>query len=141
MKKEVIIKMLTKQYADDDCSETELLTKGFLYSKDNIFKIVYDDSEVTGFKGCTTSITVKGGNFVSIIRKGAKCNTDLIVESGKKHYCYYSVPYGEMNVGIYTHKVNSTLSADGGNLFIKYTLDVNSSYLSDNEIDIDVKSI
>lgn len=133
--------MLTKQYTPDDCYESELLTKGFLYSKGDTFKIVYDDSETTGYEGCTTSITVKDGNFVSIMRKGSENNTNLVMEKDKKHHCYYNMPYGEMNVGVYTHRISSSLSPEGGSLSIKYTIDVNSAYLSDNEIQIDIKKI
>lgn len=44
-----------------------------------------------------------------------------------------------MQIGVYTHAIDNTIAKDG-RLYMKYTLDLNSSYLSDNEIIMKVKS-
>ena len=64
-----------------------------------------------------------------------------IVEKGKKHHCHYVTPYGEMMVGIYTHEIKNELNEHGGKLYMKYTVDINSSYISDNEIYMEIKVI
>ena len=61
-------------------------------------------------------------------------NSNLIVETGKKHHCHYGTPFGDFTVGIYAHTIENTLDATGGRLYLKYTVDINSSYISDNEI-------
>ena len=60
-------------------------------------------------------------------------NSVLTLETGRKHFCQYETPFGGMQIGVYTHTIENTLSEDG-KLYLKYTLDLNSSYLSDNEI-------
>ena len=44
-----------------------------------------------------------------------------------------------MVIGIYTHKLENNLNDNGGNLYMKYTIDINTSYMSDNEIIMNIK--
>ena len=62
----------------------------------------------------------------------------VVIETGKKHYCLYGTPFGDMTLGIYTNKIEDNLSPQGGRLYLRYTLDVNASFLSDNEIYLEV---
>ena len=44
-------------------------------------------------------------------------------------------------VGIYTHKIQNELNLSGGYLYMRYTIDINSSYISDNEIIMNIEKI
>lgn len=141
MKKDVLIKMKSIQtVANDEKSEMELTTKGTLSGKDGSFIITYEDSEATGFEGSVTDITVKNNELASIIRSGAS-NSNLIVEHGKKHFCHYATPFGEFVVGINTKTIENGLTDSGGRLYMKYTVDLNSSYMSDNEIILNITTL
>ncbi len=41
-------------------------------------------------------------------------------------------------MGIFTHCIDNNIGEDGGDLYLKYTVDINSSYVSDNEIYIKI---
>ena len=133
-----MITMKSIQAVHDESTETELLTKGSFTIKNDTFLISYEDSEATGFKGSVTEISVKADRYASVIRSG-NSSSDLIIETGKKHHCQYQTPYGSMDIGIYTHFIKNNLDKNGGDLHMKYTLDINSSYMSDNEIIVNVK--
>lgn len=130
--------MKSIQSVYDDKTETELITKGSFWFENDTFYISYEDSEATGFNGSVTEISVRENRYASIIRTGTT-NSDLIIEIGKKHHCRYETPYGSMNIGIYTHSIKNELSKEGGNLYMKYTIDINSSYMSDNEIILSIR--
>lgn len=130
--------MKSVQSIYNDKTETELITSGTFRKKDDKFIISYKDSEATGFDGSTTEITVIGNRLASIIRKGSS-SSDLVIEPGRKHHCHYETPYGGMMIGIYTHTIENKLDKSGGSLYMKYTLDINSSYMSDNEIIMNIK--
>lgn len=140
MKENAIIKMFSVQYEDGEKTESELITEGFFRFKGNLANISYVDSEVTGFVGSETSVTVRGSSYASVMRKGT-ANSNLTLEKDKKHHCYYCTPFGEMNVGIFTKEIENNLTADGGTLYMKYIVDVNSAYVSDNEIKLVVSLI
>ncbi len=65
--------------------------------------------------------------------------TRLILEKGKRHLCQYDTGYGSLMVGVFTSSFESTLNEQGGSLRVRYTLDINSSLSSNNEISIIVK--
>lgn len=133
----ISLKLRSVLISEDDNSETELMTEGTLEEQDGVWKITYEDSDATGFEGATTTITANGSQLVSIVRSGT-ANSNLVIETGKKHYCLYGTPYGDITVGIFTHKIENSLSENGGSLYLKYTIDVNSAYMSDNEIYLDI---
>jgi uncharacterized beta-barrel protein YwiB (DUF1934 family) len=132
LKKKVLISLVSIQWMDDEKSETELLTKATYSSVHGNTVISYEDSEATGFEGSVTTITVDKGVNASVVRRGT-ANSALTLEKGKKHYCQYGTPFGTMRIGVYTQEIRNELEKNG-TLYMKYTLDVNSSYLSDNEI-------
>lgn len=140
MKKNVIIKMKSVQSIYDDKTETELITKGLFSENNGTYKISYEDSEATGFKGSTTEIAVTENKFASVIRTGST-SSDLVVEPGKKHHCHYETPYGSMDIGIFTHSIKNELNENGGSLYMKYTIDINASYMSDNEIFLNINNV
>jgi uncharacterized beta-barrel protein YwiB (DUF1934 family) len=138
MKKNVLISLTSIQWQDDERNETELLTKASVSRSEGKDVISYEDTSATGFEGSVTTITVDGDKSASIIRKGT-ANSVLSLEIGRKHYCQYGTPYGDMRIGVYTHAIDNTITKDG-RLYLKYTLDLNSSYLSDNEIIMTIKN-
>lgn len=133
MKKEVLMKLTSIQTVDKESNETELFTSGTLEQAENGFILSYDESEATGFAGSTTTLTVKGNEWASIDRVGSSTSS-LIIECGTKHHCHYGTPFGDFTIGIYAHSIINELTQDGGQLYLKYTVDINSSYISDNEI-------
>ena len=137
--KEVKITIKSTQTYGEEKDNTELITLGEYEGDDGFFRISYKDSAATGYEGCTTVLTVEGDDKVSLLRTGKENNSNLIIENGKKHHCVYSMPFGDMMVGVNTKKVVSTLDSDGGNLYLNYTIDINSAYMSDNELFITIE--
>ena len=138
MKNNVLISLTSIQWQDGEKSETELLTKAAFTHKNGLDIITYEDTSATGFEGSVTTIKIDGSSSASIVRAGTT-NSVLSLEIGRKHFCQYGTPYGNLQIGVYTHAIRNTLDRDG-RLYIKYTLDLNSSYLSDNEIIMTVQS-
>ncbi len=137
LKENVLISLTSIQWQDDEKSETELVTRALLTSSKGCDVISYEDTSATGFEGSVTTIRVEGSKTASIIRKGT-ANSVLSLEKGRKHFCQYGTPYGSLQIGVYTHAIDNTIAKDG-RLYLKYTLDLNSSYLSDNEIIMTVR--
>lgn len=138
LKKNTLISITSIQWQDGEKSETELLTQAEVILNKNSGTIIYEDTEATGFEGSVTTIKVKGNKEASVIRTGS-ANSFMSLEVGNRHFCQYGTPFGSMQIGIYTDSIENTLS-ENGRLYLKYTLDVNASYLSDNELIINIKN-
>ncbi len=132
LKKNVMINLTSIQWQDNEQSRTELITRASLVKENGWDIISYEDTSATGFEGSVTTIKVDNSRNASITRKGT-ANSVLSLEIGRKHFCQYGTPYGNLQIGVYTHAIDYTIEKDG-RLYLKYTLDLNSSYLSDNEI-------
>ncbi len=137
MEKVVTMTLKGVQNLDGEISESEIITNAVFSTVRNGFKIVYEESEATGFEGEHTEITTCGNEMATIQRSG-ESGSLLVVEKDKKHHCRYFTPFGELSIGIYANAIENNLTADGGSLYLKYTVDANSSYISDNEVMIQI---
>lgn len=126
---------------DDEEDKTELITKGIYRQKGSLTQIIYQDTEVTGFYDCETKITARSDKFVSILRRGNKVGSDLMVQCDKKLYSQYITPMGSILIGVMANLIENSFNENGGNLHMKYTIDMNGSFVSENEIDISVELI
>lgn len=140
MEENVIIKMLSIQYENGERTESELLTEGIFKLRGRLANISYKDSDATGFKGSVTSVTVRGNEYASVVRKGT-ANSNLTLERNKKHHCYYGTPFGNMDLGVLASEIQNNLTAEGGTLYMKYIIDINSAFVSENEIKLTVSPI
>jgi len=138
LKKKQLISLLSTQIQDDEKTESELFTNAEISCTKNYCTITYEDTEATGFEGSVTTIKVNGNKEASVIRTGTS-NSLLLLENGKKSYCQYGTPFGMFQIGVYTHTIANTLN-ENGRLYLKYTLDLNASKLSDNEITITIQN-
>ena len=136
-KKDVSIKLISRQSDGENNEETELFSQGEYEKIDGGYKISYDETEATGFEGSTTSLTVTN-NKVVMDRYG-KVSSNLIVELGTKHHCVYGTPYGDFMIGVNATSIVSNLDDNGGKLDFHYVIDINSSYLGDFDISVEVK--
>lgn len=138
MNKEVSIKIKTVQSADGDEDVTELFTFGRLSKlKGGGYRIAYDETEVMGFEGCSVSMDITDSS-VKMSRTG-KASSTLFIEKGKKHHGHYGTPYGDFMIGINTDDLKNGITDHGGDLYMKYTIDVNSDFLSENEVYVNVR--
>lgn len=131
MRDKVMLSLTSVQWQDGEKNETELTTWA-THQKSGKFDIIsYRDTATTGFEGSVT--TIKADSDKAYITREGTANSALSLELGRKHFCQYGTPYGNLRLGVYTHDIKNTIAEDG-KLYIKYTLDLNSAYLSDNEI-------
>lgn len=138
MRKDVLISIKGIYSSEDDHDEVELFTTGTYYKRDGSYFICYDETEATGFEGSRTTLQVDDEDKVTMKRSG-KSKSQLIVERGVRHQCHYDIGYGDMMIGVLGSSIKSTLGDVGGNLAIKYSLDINSMLASENEMYVNVK--
>ena len=137
--KEISIKLVSRQSDGNSKEETELLSTGLYESTENGYRISYEESEATGFEGSVTTLETEGCRKVTMTRTG-EVESNLVVEMGTKQHCVYGTPYGDFMIGITAKSIKSDLDDNGGKLFFHYVIDVNSSYIGDFEIAIEIKA-
>ena len=139
MVKDVCITIKSVQTAEGDEDTTELFTYGKFapLSSGTGYRVTYDESGATGFEGSSVTLDITQ-DVVKMLRNG-KAYSSLIIERGKKHHCHYGTEYGEFMIGISGDEIRSDVNDSGGDLYLKYTIDINSGLLSENEMFINIK--
>lgn len=138
MKNNYLITITGKHTADGRVNDVSLSTFGDYRSRGGRHYIRYIETEATGFAGDVTTFMLEGGRRAMLQRKG-KSNSRLIIEKDHKHVCHYETVAGALAVGILGDVIDNQLDECGGSASLRYRLDVNSSLLSINEINITVK--
>lgn len=131
------ITILSVAKTEDDRDETEFFTVGSFSEKEKGFVIRYSENAEIGYEACSVTITIKGESVT--IERSAPAPSILTVEKGKKHHCIYGTPYGDFAMGINAFEVKNRLTAEGGTLYLRYSIDINSDFVSENELNIKVK--
>ncbi len=139
MRENYLISIRGRQKVDDEVGEVEMTTLGSYVRRGGSRYIVYAEYPGEGrVKKRTSILKIDGDSCVTLIRRDSE-GTRLILENGKRHLCQYETGYGSMMVGVFTSRLRSSLDDAGGELEISYTLDINSSLSSLNELSITVK--
>jgi len=141
LKEQWIMTLTSIQREERDLSESTLDTEIEYYkNQDGERVIAYAESETTGMEGSNMQLRIAKDGMISIVRTGT-FQTHLVVQKGKKHFCHYETPFGEFAVGVSAKWVRNELTDEGGKLALRYTVDANSTLLSDNEIRINVRKM
>ena len=134
----VLLTIRGEQYFDDvDPDETKLMTDGTMEVTEEGYLLTYQETELTGMEGTTTTFEVTDGR-VTLTRSGS-VNSQMIFEEGKQHTSLYETPFGELPVDIQTSSLRHTLSERGGVMEIKYSIAVAHTVTGRNCFKIQVK--
>ena len=134
----VLLSIRGEQYFDGiDPDETELMTEGTMALTEDGMVLSYEESELTGMEGTTTTFEVKGPR-VTLTRSGA-VNSQMVFEEGRQHTSLYETPFGELSVDIQTSELKHNLSERGGLMEIKYSIAVEHTVTGRNCFKIRVK--
>lgn len=127
----------TKDEGDGQPETMQFETDGRMLTDGAETSIIYDESELTGMQGTTTTLKVTDGS-VMLIRSG-KLASMMIFEEGKTHYSAYDTEFGSINIGVSTKRVQINLGDVGGHIAVDYVMEFNSAFGGRNTIRVDIK--
>ena len=123
MKKEVMLQICGRQsYDGQEPDVIELVTEGTMELRDGGWDISYEETELTGMAGTTTTFQIRG-NRVTLLRSGS-VNSQMIFEEGQQHTSLYNTPMGDMTIDIQTSRLRHNITERGGVMEIRYSIAV-----------------
>ena len=139
MENNYLISITNKQCIEGKIEEISLTTTGSYTEKNGKRYIVYREYDQHNQVSQTSTLKI-AENTVSLIRHNSdRYDTNLVLENGKRHLCQYGTPSGDLTLGVFTTKLEDSLTDTGGDLMVEYLLDINTSLSSVNSIIISVK--
>lgn len=139
MKKDVLITITDVQDIDGDTETIELTTAGKFYKRNDVWYLMYEETEATGYQGCTTTLKIEPKGKVTITRFGKSARTQLVVEPGVRHQCLYDTGCGDFMLGVMGSGTDLGLTEQGGKVSFAYSLDINTSLASHNSVTVQVQ--
>ena len=127
-----------EQYFDGiDPDGTELMTEGVLETTEEGLRFGYQESQLTGMEGTTTSFQIQGPQV--ILTRSGTVNSQMVFEEGRQHTSLYETPFGELSVDIQTSVLKHNLTERGGLMEIKYSIAVEHTVTGRNCFKIRVR--
>ena len=140
MKKDYLICIdgVMEREGETEHERVQLKTRGGFVHKDGSFFISYEESETTGYAGCTTTVkAAQDSSRVAMLRYGPAAS-QLIIEKGVRHVCHYETGMGTLSLGVAADEIACQLTPNGGILKFSYTLDSGTQELSRNLVTVTV---
>ncbi len=141
MKQDVLITLRgTQSFGADKPESIELVTRGTMTGRNGKFAVSYEETEMTGIPGVTTTFLIFNPKRIVLTREGA-IHSRMVFEKDIKNDSLYDLGFGSLMVGICAKDIKVDLNETGGSLLIDYTVDVEQSMTSRNSYEITVKPI
>lgn len=138
MKQTVILSIRGKQsYLDQEPEIIELVTEGIMEYRDHGWDISYEESDLTGLKGTTTTFRVEP-ECITLTREGP-LNSQMIFREGVFHESLYQMEFGAMMITVCANRVDFSLSEQGGTIDLTYAIDIENTAAGFIEYHLDIK--
>lgn len=136
--KDVLISISGTHTTWGETPETvELKTGGKLILHPNGYDVRYEESELTGMEGTTTTFRIRDGQMA--LQRVGTVRMDLTFEKGVRHDSLYDIGEGTLLVQILTHDIQIHLDENGGSFDLDYTIDVENTPLGSIAYHIEVQ--
>ena len=140
MKIPVVMHICGKQsYEDQEPDVIELATDGTMEFRDGGWDISYEETELTGLQGVTTTFRVEPGKV--ILTRTGKLYSQMVFEEGVLHESLYQMDFGALMITVCAQRVFFDLTPEGGMIDLVYGIEIENSAagLVDYHLDIRAK--
>lgn len=135
--KKVYVSIIGETSIDGDGDKTELVTEGEYTFRNGKYLLRYREHLADVGGECTTVIKIDADSIV--MSRNGNINTQMIFEEGKRHMSHYETPLGSFTIGVSTDMLKSEVGLDGGEVEIKYILDINNSAQVENYLHLNIR--
>ncbi len=139
MKKNAIISVVSKQSdSEDDGESIEVVTPGKFYKEDNCYYAVYEETEISGMAGTTTTLKIDTEKF-TLIRTGTT-NTEMNFKKYVRDLTLYNTPHGALDLTVDTKELKMNVDNNGGDVFIDYDMIIGNQQILSTTLKINIKA-
>ena len=139
MKKIVTLSIEGRQTYEDQAPEIiELVTDGTMEFRNGGWDISYEESELTGLAGVTTTFRVEPDK-VTLTRKGA-LNSQMIFQKGVVHESLYQMPFGALMLSVKATSVFFDILPEGGVIDLSYNIEIENTHAGVIDYHLDIRA-
>ena len=130
----------TQTSLDGEENVIEMITQGKYYEKNGSIFLVYDESELSGMEGSTTTLKIDDDEERKVMMKRFGSNeSKLIFEKGKRYKSIYRTMYGDMDMEVVTSQIILVKDEEGlKKLDLSYRISVAGDREMKNKLTVDI---
>ena len=136
MMKKAVITICSNQ-SNDPGEKIEVTTVGKFTNNDGLYEAVYEETEISGMEGTTTTVRINN-DTVTLIREGTT-STTMEFKKNNSSVVLYNTPYGMMEFKVTTKQLKINVDECGGDILIEYSLGVAGQDPLNTKLSLSVK--
>ena len=128
-----------QSYLEQDPEIIELVTEGTLEKKADGWALRYEESDLTGLAGVTTTFQIEEGKIV--LTRSGKLNSQMVFVEGVQHDSLYQMDFGALMLSVCATELRFDLSEEGGTVDLVYKIEIeqNAAGVIDYHLQINKK--
>ena len=139
MKKTVMLSICGRQnYPGQEPDCIELVTEGVLESTASGWVLTYEESDLTGLQGVTTTFQVEPG-VITLTRKGP-LNSQMVFQENVPYESLYQMEFGALMITVCATKVRYEITEEGGTIDLVYGIEIEQSAAGMIDYHLDIKA-
>ncbi len=139
MKRAVVLSIRGRQtYGNQEPEIIELVTEGTMEFVNGGWDISYEESDLTGLAGVTTTFRVEPGK-VTLTRRGA-LNSQMVFQEGVSHDSLYEMEFGVLMINVRATSVIYDIVPDGGMIDLVYQINIENTEAGEIDYHLDIRA-
>ncbi|MDD2213214.1 MAG: DUF1934 domain-containing protein [Oscillospiraceae bacterium] len=137
LKRDISLVITGKSWEDGQKPEViKLATQGRWYRKAERTILAYRESEQSGLGKTLTTLTLNDDGSVLLLRNGENQMT-MAFKEGHRHVTHLQTPFGSLQMGLFTNRVQIRQKAGGGKIHISYAVDFSDAPTTSTHLDVE----
>ena len=139
MKRAVMLSLRGMQrYPEQDPEVIELVTEGTLEPYKDGWKLKYEESDLTGLAGVTTTFLVEPS--VVALRRTGPLTSCMEFREGIPHESLYQMEFGALMLTVCANKVSYDITENGGTIDLLYSIEIENTAAGQIEYHLEIKT-
>ena len=140
MKQAVVRTIRGKQsYEDQEPDVIQLTTEGTMEFVNGGWDICYEETELTGMAGVTTTFRVEPDKVV--LSRTGKLRSEMIFQKGVVHESLYQMDFGALMIRVCAEHLYFDIVPDGGMIDLTYSIDIENTAMGMVDYHLDIRAI
>ena len=139
MKQEVVLSICGRQsYDGQEPDVIELVTVGTMEFANGGWDISYEETELTGMAGVTTTFRVEPDKVI-LTREGT-LNSQMVFQLGVDHESLYQMPFGALLLTVRATHLFYDIVPDGGVIDLSYNINIENQEAGVIDYHLDIRA-
>ena len=128
----------TQTYEGQEPDVIELVTEGTMEFRAGGWDISYEETELTGLAGVTTTFRVEAGRV--ILERTGNLRSKMVFEKDVPHESLYQMPFGAMMLTVCAKYLFFDIVPEGGVIDLLYGIDIEHAQAGTVDYHLDIRA-